>query len=58
MARLARTEGLTEVQEEILKTVRDFVDDEIIPVASELEHADEYPTADRRGHEGAWGSSA
>ena len=45
MARLAQTEGLTEVQEEILAAVREFVDNEIIPNAQELEHADEYPTA-------------
>ncbi len=44
MARLCHTEGLTDVQEEILKTVRSFVDNEILPVATELEHADEYPT--------------
>ena len=44
MGRLARTEGLTDVQQEILDTVRAFVDAEIIPVANELEHADEYPT--------------
>ena len=43
MARLAQTAGLTEVQEEILSTVRDYVDKEIIPRAQELEHADEYP---------------
>ncbi len=43
MARLCTTEGLTDVQVEILKTVRDFVDNEILPVASALEHADEYP---------------
>ncbi|AIJ24594.1 acyl-CoA dehydrogenase family protein [Amycolatopsis methanolica] len=44
MAReLCRTEGLTDVQDEILKTVRAFVDDRIIPVATELEHADAYP---------------
>ena len=43
MARLARTEGLSEVQQEILAAVRAFVDKEIIPVATELEHADEYP---------------
>lgn len=43
MARLARTAGLTDVQQEILSTVRDFVDKEIIPVATELEHRDEYP---------------
>lgn len=43
MARLAQTAGLTDVQQEILKTVREFVDKEIIPVATELEHRDEYP---------------
>jgi hypothetical protein len=41
MARLAQTAGLTDVQQEILSTVRDFVDKEIIPVATELEHRDE-----------------
>jgi alkylation response protein AidB-like acyl-CoA dehydrogenase len=44
MARLAQTAGLTDVQQEILATVRDFVDKEIIPHAQALEHADEYPT--------------
>jgi hypothetical protein len=44
MARLAQTEGLTDVQTEILLTVRDFVDKEILPVATGLEHRDEYPT--------------
>jgi alkylation response protein AidB-like acyl-CoA dehydrogenase len=44
MGRLAQTEGLTEIQRDILATVRDFVDKEIIPVATELEHRDEYPT--------------
>jgi alkylation response protein AidB-like acyl-CoA dehydrogenase len=44
MGRLATTEGLTDVQEEILKTVRTFVEREILPVATELEHRDEYPT--------------
>jgi alkylation response protein AidB-like acyl-CoA dehydrogenase len=43
MARLAQTAGLTDVQQEILATVRDFVDKEIIPHAQALEHADEYP---------------
>lgn len=43
MARLAQTAGLTDIQQEILSTVRDFVDKEIIPVATELEHRDEYP---------------
>jgi alkylation response protein AidB-like acyl-CoA dehydrogenase len=43
MARLAQTADLTEIQREILSTVRSFVDKEIIPVAQELEHADEYP---------------
>jgi alkylation response protein AidB-like acyl-CoA dehydrogenase len=43
MGRLLQTEGLTDVQEEILAAIRDFVDNEILPVANELEHADEYP---------------
>jgi alkylation response protein AidB-like acyl-CoA dehydrogenase len=43
MARLARTPDLTDVQRDILATVRDFVDKEIIPHAQRLEHADEYP---------------
>ncbi|GAA1924251.1 acyl-CoA dehydrogenase family protein [Nocardioides hwasunensis] len=43
MPRLCQTEGLTEDQSEILKAVRQFVDEQIIPVAQELEHADEYP---------------
>ena len=44
MPRLCQTDGLTEDQSEILKAVRQFVDEKIIPVAQELEHADEYPT--------------
>ncbi|WP_067858350.1 acyl-CoA dehydrogenase family protein [Nocardia shimofusensis] len=44
MTRLARTAGLTEVQTDILATVRAFVDREIIPNAQELEHSDTYPT--------------
>ncbi|MGZ8745281.1 MAG: acyl-CoA dehydrogenase family protein, partial [Nocardioides sp.] len=44
MGRLCETEGLTDIQQEILKTVRTFVDQKIIPVAQELEHKDEYPT--------------
>ena len=40
MARLAQTEGLTDVQEAILDAVHSFVEKEIIPVANELEHAD------------------
>ena len=45
MARLAQTEGLTDIQVEILKAVHTFVDNEIIPVANELEHNDTYPQA-------------
>src|SRR5262250_218338 len=44
MARLAQTAGLTDVQTEILSTVRTFVDKEIIPQAQALEHSDTYPT--------------
>src|SRR6201992_401376 len=43
MARLAQATVLTDVHQEILSTVRDFVDKEIIPNAQALEHADEYP---------------
>ncbi|WP_370970769.1 acyl-CoA dehydrogenase family protein [Amycolatopsis sp. cg9] len=43
MARLAQTAGLTDVQSEILATVRQFVDKEVIPHAQELEHSDTYP---------------
>ncbi len=43
MGRLCQTDGLTDDQTEILKAVRTFVDEQIIPVATELEHADEYP---------------
>src|SRR6187399_1948699 len=44
MGRLCQTDGLTDDQTEILKAVRTFVDEKILPVATELEHADEYPT--------------
>ena len=43
MRRLAHTDGLTPEQIEILQVVRRFVDREILPVATELEHRDEYP---------------
>ena len=43
MTRLAQTEGLSDVQVEILKAVRDYVDNEILPYATHLEHKDEYP---------------
>ncbi|GAA0637648.1 acyl-CoA dehydrogenase family protein [Sporichthya brevicatena] len=43
MGRLAQTENLTDVQQEILRTVADFVEKEIIPNAQELEHSDTYP---------------
>ena len=43
MARLAQTAGLTDIQQEILSTVKTFVDKEIIPHATALEHADTYP---------------
>ena len=44
MGRLAQTEGLTDIQVEILKTVHDFTEERIIPVAQELEHSDTYPS--------------
>jgi alkylation response protein AidB-like acyl-CoA dehydrogenase len=43
LTRLCQTDGLTEDQRDILKAVRTFVDEQILPVATELEHADEYP---------------
>jgi alkylation response protein AidB-like acyl-CoA dehydrogenase len=43
MGRLCETDGLTEEQQEIIKAVRRYVEDRILPVATELEHADEYP---------------
>jgi alkylation response protein AidB-like acyl-CoA dehydrogenase len=43
MAKLAQTAGLSEIQQEILATVRTFVDKEILPHANALEHADTYP---------------
>ncbi|OBF13423.1 acyl-CoA dehydrogenase family protein [Mycobacterium sp. ACS4331] len=45
MTRLAQTLGLSEFQTEIVSTVRQFVDKEIIPVAQDLEHSDTYPQA-------------
>src|ERR1051326_1696426 len=36
---------LSEHQQMIAQTVRDFVEREVIPVASEMEHRDEYPHA-------------
>ncbi len=43
MSRLQTTDGLTDDQKELLKLVKQFVDEQIIPVATELEHRDEYP---------------
>ena len=45
MARLAQTAGLTDLQTEILATVRTFVTKEILPYATELEHEDAFPDA-------------
>lgn len=44
MKKLAETEGLTEIQSDIIAAIRVFVDKEILPNASYLEHNDEYPT--------------
>ncbi|MGK2874844.1 MAG: acyl-CoA dehydrogenase family protein [Nocardioides sp.] len=44
MSRLCQTEGLSDIQDEILATVRKFVNEKIIPVAQDLEHSDTYPT--------------
>jgi alkylation response protein AidB-like acyl-CoA dehydrogenase len=43
VGRLAQTEGLTDVQRQIIDTVREFTDREIIPHAQQLERDDEYP---------------
>ncbi|MCW2704146.1 MAG: Acyl-CoA dehydrogenase [Blastococcus sp.] len=43
MTRLAQTADLTDIQQEILSTVRTFVDRVIIPYAQELEHGVIYP---------------
>jgi alkylation response protein AidB-like acyl-CoA dehydrogenase len=45
MSRLQQTESLTEEQQELIKLVREFVEEQILPVATELEHRDEYPQA-------------
>ena len=45
MKHLAHTDGLTDIQRDILDTVRRFVDKDILPVANELERADTYPEA-------------
>lgn len=37
--------NLSSEQEEIIRTVRAFVDREVMPVATEMEHRDEYPHA-------------
>ncbi|MET9214245.1 MULTISPECIES: acyl-CoA dehydrogenase family protein [unclassified Nocardia] len=55
--KLAHTHGLTDVQTEILATVRTFVDKEIIPTAQQLEHTDTYPQdiVDRMAELGLFG---
>ena len=45
MRRLTDTDGLTEFQRDILRTVRDFVDAEVLPVASELDALTRCPRA-------------
>ncbi len=45
MTRIAQTLGLTEFQSEIISTVREFVDREVIPNAQALERSDTYPQA-------------
>jgi alkylation response protein AidB-like acyl-CoA dehydrogenase len=43
VGRLAQTEGLSDVQRQIVDAVREFTEREIIPRAQQLEHDDEYP---------------
>jgi len=45
MGRLARTDGLSDEQRQIIETVRDFTDREILPRVQQLERDDEYPQA-------------
>jgi alkylation response protein AidB-like acyl-CoA dehydrogenase len=40
---MTATVDLTAEQEEILRTLREFVDRDVLPVASALDHADEFP---------------
>ena len=49
MGRLQHTDGLTAEQQELLQVVHAFVDKEILPVATQLEHEDSYPTDIVRG---------
>jgi alkylation response protein AidB-like acyl-CoA dehydrogenase len=48
---------LNEVQRQVQRTIRDFVNKEVLPVASEYEHKDEYPHAlvDRMKEMGLFG---
>src|ERR1700754_5322447 len=57
MGRLAQTEGLTDVQRQLIDAVREFTDREIIPHAQQLEHDDEYPQkiVDTMGEMGLFG---
>jgi alkylation response protein AidB-like acyl-CoA dehydrogenase len=43
MPGLTDTDGLTDVQRDILGAVREFTEAEIIPTATELDHSDTYP---------------
>ena len=45
MTKLAQTLGLTEFQTEIIATVRQFVEKEVIPHAAELERTDDVAAA-------------
>src|SRR6202162_4735170 len=45
MTKLAETIGITDVQNEIISTVRQFVEKEVIPNAPALERTDTYPQA-------------
>ncbi len=44
MGRLQHTDGLSDDQVDLLALVREFVEERVLPVATQLEHADEYPT--------------
>jgi butyryl-CoA dehydrogenase len=45
MIQLAETDGLTDVQNDMLRAVREFVERKVLPSAAELERGDEFPAA-------------
>ena len=58
MPRLTDAEGLTDLQRDILRTVREFTDDQIIPAAGGLDRSDTYPDQIVAGNTRSNGSTA